>query len=235
MFHSSLYVFLSLFTLSIASMTNLTLPIPIHADTSFTATLYVSPSPSATDTEPPRYADEARAALKELCVWQADVGVLPAFRVRFNIYFHSSWDFLSSQRNNVDVPMHRQPRRLIREAVSIPVRFLFLVSFSLYPFAPESLHFVLYFQRVSNPSCVHADFILGLEIDRCVSPPSIKLIKTPQIPRQRGGPRRSALRRRGWQRGRGGVGARCVCIHVIFCFCISGSVYLGRKSWDSYG
>ncbi|KAJ7777521.1 actin-like ATPase domain-containing protein [Mycena maculata] len=49
-------------------------------DTSFTATLYVSPSPSATDVEPARYADETRASLSELCVWRADVSVLPAFR-----------------------------------------------------------------------------------------------------------------------------------------------------------
>ncbi|KAJ7778510.1 actin-like ATPase domain-containing protein [Mycena metata] len=43
-------------------------------DTSFTATLYTSSSSSA------RYADEASAELRELCVWRADVGVLTAFR-----------------------------------------------------------------------------------------------------------------------------------------------------------
>ncbi|KAJ6526570.1 hypothetical protein DFH09DRAFT_1328413 [Mycena vulgaris] len=43
-------------------------------DTTFTATLYASPSASA------RYADDPGARLREVCVWQADVGVLPAFR-----------------------------------------------------------------------------------------------------------------------------------------------------------
>ncbi|KAJ7147329.1 actin-like ATPase domain-containing protein [Mycena filopes] len=43
-------------------------------DTSFIVTLYTSSSSSA------RYADEASAELRELCVWRADVGVLTAFR-----------------------------------------------------------------------------------------------------------------------------------------------------------
>ncbi|KAJ7079567.1 hypothetical protein B0H15DRAFT_1025452 [Mycena belliarum] len=43
-------------------------------DSTFTATLYSTPSATA------RYADEAGAGLAEVCVWRADVGVLPAFK-----------------------------------------------------------------------------------------------------------------------------------------------------------
>ncbi|KAF7373360.1 Heat shock protein 12B [Mycena sanguinolenta] len=43
-------------------------------DTTFTATLYTSSSSTA------RYADDAEAGLRELCVWKADVGVLAAFQ-----------------------------------------------------------------------------------------------------------------------------------------------------------
>ncbi|KAJ7260968.1 actin-like ATPase domain-containing protein [Mycena haematopus] len=43
-------------------------------DTTFTATLYTSSSSTA------RYADDEDAALRELCVWKADVGVLAAFQ-----------------------------------------------------------------------------------------------------------------------------------------------------------
>ncbi|KAK7029840.1 hypothetical protein R3P38DRAFT_882531 [Favolaschia claudopus] len=40
----------------------------------FTATLYTSPSSTA------RYADDEDAQLRELCVWKADVGQMPAFK-----------------------------------------------------------------------------------------------------------------------------------------------------------
>ncbi|KAJ6476249.1 actin-like ATPase domain-containing protein [Mycena sanguinolenta] len=43
-------------------------------DATFTATLYTSSSSTA------RYADDADAALRELCVWKADVSVLAAFQ-----------------------------------------------------------------------------------------------------------------------------------------------------------
>ncbi|KAJ7621724.1 actin-like ATPase domain-containing protein, partial [Mycena polygramma] len=48
-------------------------------DTTFTATLYTSPSASA------RYADDPSARLRELCVWRADVRRMGAFRVHFDL------------------------------------------------------------------------------------------------------------------------------------------------------
>ncbi|KAF8183793.1 hypothetical protein K438DRAFT_1766657 [Mycena galopus ATCC 62051] len=57
---------------SFPSILNQLLPNPTN--TTFTATLYTSSSSTA------RYADDADAALRELCVWKADVGVLAAFQ-----------------------------------------------------------------------------------------------------------------------------------------------------------
>ncbi|KAJ7145828.1 hypothetical protein C8R44DRAFT_723724 [Mycena epipterygia] len=51
-------------------------------NTSFTATLYTSESATA------RYADEEGAGLRELCVWRADVGVLPAFQEGLAVHSH---------------------------------------------------------------------------------------------------------------------------------------------------
>ncbi|KAJ7128137.1 actin-like ATPase domain-containing protein [Mycena crocata] len=54
-------------------------------DTTFTATLYTSPSASA------RYADEPDAGLQPLCEWQVNVSVLPAFQEAAQAHPHGGF------------------------------------------------------------------------------------------------------------------------------------------------